>query len=962
MWTKAHWSVRGLRGAWWSACVLAVLCGGTAAWAATVTGTITADGQPLPGAWIHMDARAHGRLHSAQTDEQGNYTIENLAPGSYRVFATAREYSFGHKEVTVRSAEQALTVHFELRKLCAISGTILLASGHPLAHAQVLIRFYHDNGWSGGRATTEIDGTYRCVSHAEPGSLTVGARTAGYAVVTVPNVTLRAGADTPGVDFVLKEPAASISGVVYAADGATPVAGVEVRVWPVTSTWGRRRDYTMTWSYPAGIPLLRGQPRATSGPDGSFTIDDLEAGHYTVGARAPGFQATFLWDPVQLERSEQRRDVNIVLKEAGQIRGTVYDKDARPLRNRRVRVHLQRETGQREPAAEERLETDDEGGYIIHHLPDGAYVLALSAEDTVPATREVIVEAGRTTEGVDFRLGPGVTLSGTVSDANGKPVGEAEVDLEPVADLFGKRPFAYTDIEGRFRIEHLAPGSYDFVAAAHGTVPTAHGQITLETDGSTRLDIRLAKPAAIRGRVIADDGTPVAGAHVECDPVLHDPGPVMRIDPMLTMEIEPRAVTDRKGAYAVEELTVGRFWLRAEAEGYKSARTEVAIDRHGEVLRAPDLVLPRLLRMAGRILMPDGKTPVRDRQFHVTRLRRGTTRLLHSGTSSVRTDADGRFVVDDVPVTTPALRFRTDGLSPAELEIDPAEAGARGLEVTLPPTTTIRGRLKPTDGELPADGVYIVAGPPTLRMGDWDPDPARLAGLGVFCTKPVRPAQRWIIQGISPGRYGLQVLGEGLAPIERSEVTVAEGETVEVDLQVSAGGSIAGRVTTLHGEPVAAARVRVPMRGFQVSDVVPSAIADEDGRYLIEHVTPGVRRLKVSASGFAHAELDGVTVAEGLTTEDVDLELFVGGTIVGKVRTPDGTPPRREYNVHLAGGPDYGWANMRADGTFELKHILPGTYEVVLGRPKPYTAVATEPNVVVSEGQTTPPIEFVVPE
>ncbi len=950
MWTKAHWSVRGLRGAWWSACVLAMLCGGTAAWAATVTGTITADGQPLPGAWIHIDARAHGRLHSAQTDERGKYVIQGVATGAYELSVGAPEHSHSRKQVVIHAADQVLKLDFELRKLPTVSGRMLLASGEPLAGTQVDMVLLRDRSSNGYTVSTEADGSYRCACSRGAGSFTITARVSGYATVTVADVMVHAGADTPGVDFVFRDPAGSISGSVYAADGVTPVAGAQVRtdrLHPMeVASRAAGRDRPSPWSW------LSERPGAIAAANGSFAIGDLQAGHYDIAARGPGFQATYVPDPVRVERSQNVSGVNIVLKPAGQIRGTVYGADGRPAPECTMRYEVNRPGADRERVVRDVVRTDEQGRYLIDYLPAGTYSLTLQAMQAAPATYLVTVQEGRAAEVVDHRLQAGLALAGTVSDHDGTPADGAQVYIRPTEGTTRSRRSARTDAEGRFRIEHLAPGTYEYVAAASGAPPTGYGSATVGPDSSSVLDIRLAEPAAIRGRVIASDGAPIAGADVYCE--LSETELSLRAWPDPYWELRQTVVTDEDGAYAIEGLIAGGWRVSARAKGYATRVAEVRVAEPGEQVQAPDLVLGRLVRLAGRVLMPDGKTPAGNRALKV-RLQLGG-----SGEREVTTDAEGQFVIPDVPPTIQRLEFRTEGLAPVQVVVESPEVARDGLEVRLLAFGAIRGTLRRTDGELPADGVYIVAGSPGLRMSDWAP--AHGSSRSLHATKLVPPERRWAIEDVPPGRWGLQVIGDGLALLDRTDITVPEGTVAQIDLQVSAGGSVAGRVTAIGGEPVAGARVRVPTEGLRIRRLEPSATTDQDGRYVLDHVTPGLRRVEVSASGFAGAELDEVTVAEGLTTENVDFELFVGGTIVGKIRTPDGTPPRREYNVHLAGGPDYGWANMRADGTFELKHILPGTYEVVLGRPKPYTAVATEPNVVVSEGETTAPIEFVVPE
>lgn len=69
--------------------------------------------------------------------------------------------------------------------------------------------------------------------------------------------------ETSGIDFYLAK-AGSISGHVYEEDGITPIAGASVYAFPITG------------DHPGG--------GANTGPDGSYTIEGLPSGSYTVQA------------------------------------------------------------------------------------------------------------------------------------------------------------------------------------------------------------------------------------------------------------------------------------------------------------------------------------------------------------------------------------------------------------------------------------------------------------------------------------------------------------------------------------------------------------------------------------------------------------------------------------------------------------------------------------------------------
>lgn len=956
MWTEAHWHVSRGRAFCWCSCLAAVLWANAAARCATVTGTVTADGRPAAGARVSV-MRDTGRqggfvpiVQSAKTDGEGKYAVEDVPAGAYHVHADLPEHSGRSKDLVVRPGDKAFTIDLELRRLPAISGRMLLASGRPLANAKVTVGLRGATSGTRSEVTTGPDGSYRALCSFGAGTCTVSATAPGYATVTAGTIRLRPGSERPGVDFVFGARAGSISGVVYGPDGRRAVAAAEVRVNPVdtfeVSLRARGRDWRPPWNW------LDSRPKAKVRADGSFAIADLQAGYYDVAAWAPGYLITYAPDAVRLNASQNLRGVKILLEPAGRIRGTIYGTDGRPLAKTRVVVDLTDEDGHPHRLDRPSLETDATGGYLIDNLPAGAFSMTVWAGDTAPATGEVTVEQGRTADGVDFHLLSGAPLAGTVSEADGTPLAEAKVYLRLTPRALGRTLFATTDEEGRFSVEHLLPGKYKFTAAPHDGLPRGFGEVTVNADGRSTVAVRLVEPAAIHGRVTDDAGRPIAEARVDCELKRSGvpSGPLA-----LSSSGTGRAdLTDEQGRYTIEGLIAGRWELRAAAEGHAPATVNALVTEPGQRVEAEPVTLPRGVSIPVCILLPDGKTPAANRRLTV-HVSRGSP-----ATRQLTTDAEGRLLLDDVWPRVEKLRFRAEGLAPAEVPIESLEVAKRGIEVRLAALGTIRGTLRRTDGELPAEGVWIVAGSSGLTASKFD--------LGVdesqwsWCTRLVPPAREWAIEGVAPGQRCVQVAGDGLALIEKTEVTVPEGGVVEVALEVSAGGSIAGRVMTADGKPVSGAAVRVEPDGIRIRELVPWSVTDEDGRYLLEHVTPGLRKLAVKAEGYAEAELDGVTVQDGTTTDDVGIELIVGGTVVGNVQTADGGEPFEAYSVYLVSEAGREYVRVRPDGSFAKRNVRPGVYEVQLLRPKPEETIATKPDVAVVEGETTAPIEFVVDE
>ena len=252
----------------------------------SISGNIyEADGvTPVAGADVWAEQMGAGG-NRTESGADGSFTIDGLAPGNYQVQAQAegfaREFYPGTTDenaataVTVTAGGDITGIDFTLDVGGTISGTVYQADGStPIGGAFVIAQPF-SAAWPpfgpSREATTAADGTYTILGLA-PGDHRVVAigDEAGFALEMYPGgidpqaagrVTVSSGADTGGIDFTLV-PGGSISGKVYETDGTTPIKGMAIVAEHQPS--GTLLGFTM------------------SGPDGSYSIEGLNAGEYLV--------------------------------------------------------------------------------------------------------------------------------------------------------------------------------------------------------------------------------------------------------------------------------------------------------------------------------------------------------------------------------------------------------------------------------------------------------------------------------------------------------------------------------------------------------------------------------------------------------------------------------------------------------------------------------------------------------
>jgi len=183
-------------------------------------------------------------------------------------------------------------------------------------------------------------------------------------------------------------------------------------------------------------------------------------------------------------------------------------------------------------------------------------------------------------------------------------------------------------------------------------------------------------------------------------------------------------------------------------------------------------------------------------------------------------------------------------------------------------------------------------------------------------------------------------------------------------------GSVTGRLTK-NGQPAANIRVGamvIPEAGVSVAEASSLAsvvLTDADGRYRLENIPPGRYYVTagfvdtptyfpgVSAIGSAKA----VVVEAGVTTEGIDFTTAVsaGATVSGRVIYPPGQSVPINQKVTLVGAVRMAAALesvLKADGSFEIQRVRPGTYTL---RVPPWTAT-----VIVGD-EDVPGVDIEVP-
>lgn len=210
--------------------------------------------------------------------------------------------------------------------------------------------------------------------------------------------------------------------------------------------------------------------------NGEFEIACPNQGEYVVEVQRSPYAPT-LSDRFTIANGSEVAGLVIRLTAGGSIVGRVVDWQGNPVAGARLQTHdteyvddpFFRSLGQYPSAATEMTgKTREDGTFVLQGLTPETYQIDVRHKDHAQLIHQnVVVREGAETDVGDLKLSAGAVIEGTVVGAGGQPLAGATVQLRGTGDEPHNYP-ARTDADGRYRVEHVAPGSYLIYAQRTG--------------------------------------------------------------------------------------------------------------------------------------------------------------------------------------------------------------------------------------------------------------------------------------------------------------------------------------------------------------------------------------------------------------------------------------------------------------------------------------------------------------
>ncbi|NBD08440.1 MULTISPECIES: carboxypeptidase-like regulatory domain-containing protein [Corallococcus] len=560
--------------------------------------------------------------------------------------------------------------------------------------------------------------------------------------------------------------------------------------------------------------------------------------------------------------------------------------------------------------------------------------------------------------------GEALRISGVVRDAQG-PVAGVQVSASRVdADTLSERPCPKTQPDHRHSAQRMRQENCCFqevaseyarrVDAREGEAPVLAQTVTAD-DGTFVLDG--LSPGAVTLWALGDSSAAVqpdiaagsdavmltleervffSGTVVE--ELTRIPIPDARVT--LIHEAGSRyfdALADDQGRFRVGPLPPGRYLRVASAQGWrtKAFREDVWLDADVDVT----LELQRKARLEGRVLTPEG-LPASGMSVHL--------RLAEEAddTSTAQSDAQGRFVFEEVPALPHLLWARTEQEAAyGDAKVTPPEY----VVLQMRPFGFMEGTVR-DEQQRPLAGVRLRANGP---RSDGQPPPEALTdAAGHYRLGPLLDPSVNLLLRREHYRDQRQRVRLGGAHEGPWDFTLARAMPVE------------GQVVDTGGMPLAGAQVKLVMKKdapeWRWGPAIPAeqaAESNEAGHFTVDGRASATGLLFVTARGFLDLELPVEVPSTGVRVV-MNRGASVSGTVMDATGRPLSDVDLRLWNTAPQSG-DARTTAVNTQGAFTLDGLEAGHYVLEARRRTPgIEHTASRPVDLEERQQATVSVRF----
>ena len=425
---------------------------------------------------------------SAQTDNEGKFTLKSMQEGNYTIWAQAPGFASGTRVNTKTGAGDVI---IRLAPGKKISGVVKDESQSPVGGVPVRA-LKTDNSrqtewwwWGSAQVYTAPDGTFELADLADTAyDLTVSAMWQWGREVNVEDTKLQ-GVNAGRDDVVITVKTGSvIEGRIVDRDEKP------IRVAWISAQFESGNEENEDWT---------SQRWAQATPEGTFRVVGLKPGSYTIWAWGD-FKAAQLQGV-----GTGTKDAKFIVEPGFSIWGRIVDVEGLALAGQ---CNFQTRKAGEENWSWSNVVQPGDGHFVVLSLDEGRYDLQVQAEGYAPVVVPNVTAGQRD---LTVTVQKGLEIAGTVVDATGNGAANANVwamQLNPSGGAHPAQQSVQTDDKGNFRMVGLAPGNYRVIARANEMAPAVLPSVAA---GTMSVRAVLEVGVTVSGSVADEGGNALTG-------------------------------------------------------------------------------------------------------------------------------------------------------------------------------------------------------------------------------------------------------------------------------------------------------------------------------------------------------------------------------------------------------------------------------------------------------------------
>jgi len=343
-------------------------------------GTVVNDkDEPIRGAKVTLyssspvdPVRGFERSFRTVTNGDGEFNIENVAPGEYRAIAQEDSHIQSERVPMNIDSRRPAVYNFVLKFGGSIAGSVTDIEGNPVSDAQVWLSSDDNTLVLARGARTDEDGRY-ALKGLKSGRVNIQVQSPAYIKGVRQGVEVYEGRPTEDVNFTL-DAGKALRGIVMNAAGEP--------VEKATISGNDKESYKTV----------------RSEKDGSFLLQGFSKDMISISVRASGY-VLFVHRDIQAGTE----DFKVILSRGGSVEGRAISDE--PLGSFVVILYSVPGKGEKARPVKQKISSDSKGNFKVEDIPPGSYNLEVHSKDYIQVKSEAVdVRENSTISGVQILM------------------------------------------------------------------------------------------------------------------------------------------------------------------------------------------------------------------------------------------------------------------------------------------------------------------------------------------------------------------------------------------------------------------------------------------------------------------------------------------------------------------------------------------------------------------------------